>query len=621
MSQNPNQSLHLNQPELVSLSLSQQLSESLHHHNHHPLQKIQPESEQDVPHPPDQQIDYFHPQAAESTLVPKTPLHHQSQPQPQPQLQPQEQEQELSFVIPTTGKQRLPRKYFCKTCNQGFTRKHNMVSHELIHSSLKPHVCNICHLKFRRIHDLKRHEKLHTGEKPYSCEKCSRRFARPDALTRHQNSANACLGSTNNINNAANTINNSVNNIHNGFTNGETSSGSSCSQDMSFNSRPLNHMRSGGSVGSSDDTPQRPALAVNQQDERDSSATSNSTGVSSHFSSNSNEPATSGDSTTTHDMNCIPTLKTIGLSPEDLERKQNIRSHSNQEFGSKHQQMMEKQPRSQSFDNKAYSAFNRYISSNSLKTTSGSAFTPNPIYPLTFYPFPQFNNSNNNTNNNGNQNSHISLPPLSVPHQPQSQTSFVPQMTPHHPPVNAQHGSLPVITGGGTTVYGDESQQIQRSDLSNVSTLVLSKSSPGLQGLNPIPTPVKFPPNPATILRSNSINNSFMIPSLGGRPQSLPTNAGHQTHSQKFSNQGNTPSAPASNTSQIGQSTWGPPQNRRAMITSLPPPSQMLNPSGSNSATKPGQIRNIPQPSEIRHESSLTSTSASDDYFKPKPHE
>lgn len=86
------------------------------------------------------------------------------------------------------------KKFFCKICNQGFTRKHNMVSHELIHLSSKPHVCTVCDLSFRRIHDLKRHEKLHLGEKPFHCEKCNRRFARTDALTRHLNSPNACPG-------------------------------------------------------------------------------------------------------------------------------------------------------------------------------------------------------------------------------------------------------------------------------------------------------------------------------------------------------------------------------------------------------------------------------------------
>lgn len=96
----------------------------------------------------------------------------------------------------------MQKKYFCKVCDQGFTRKHNMASHELIHSSSKPHVCRVCDSKFRRIHDLKRHEKLHTGEKPFHCNKCTRRFARPDALIRHQNSQNACSGNTHTISRA-----------------------------------------------------------------------------------------------------------------------------------------------------------------------------------------------------------------------------------------------------------------------------------------------------------------------------------------------------------------------------------------------------------------------------------
>lgn len=94
----------------------------------------------------------------------------------------------------------MPKKYFCKVCDQGFTRKHNMASHELIHSSSKPHVCRVCDSRFRRVHDLKRHEKLHTGEKPFHCTKCTRRFARPDALIRHQNSPNACSGNAHSLN-------------------------------------------------------------------------------------------------------------------------------------------------------------------------------------------------------------------------------------------------------------------------------------------------------------------------------------------------------------------------------------------------------------------------------------
>lgn len=93
-----------------------------------------------------------------------------------------------------TGYMNSEKKYFCNTCGKAFSRKHNLVSHELIHSQVKPHICSVCSLSFRRIHDLKRHEKLHTGEKPFKCEYCPKSFARPDSLVRHQNSQNACLG-------------------------------------------------------------------------------------------------------------------------------------------------------------------------------------------------------------------------------------------------------------------------------------------------------------------------------------------------------------------------------------------------------------------------------------------
>lgn len=87
----------------------------------------------------------------------------------------------------------LPKKYFCGVCHQGFTRKHNMVSHELIHSTARPHTCHACKKLFRRVHDLRRHERLHVGDKPFECNKCLRKFARRDALRRHLNSPNACV--------------------------------------------------------------------------------------------------------------------------------------------------------------------------------------------------------------------------------------------------------------------------------------------------------------------------------------------------------------------------------------------------------------------------------------------
>ena len=114
-----------------------------------------------------------------------------------------------------------------------------------------------------------------------------------------------------------------------------------------------------------------------------------------------------------------------------------------------------------------------------------------------------------------------------------------------------------------------------------------------------------------------------MIPALSGsRPQSLPANIGHQTYLQGgHPNQGNitagvtgaTGGTPISNPTQIGNSNWGPSQNRGAFISSLPPPSQLLN-----SASYSGTNRNVSQQLELKADGS-SSQSAQDHHFAPRP--
>ncbi|PVU99508.1 hypothetical protein BB559_000635 [Furculomyces boomerangus] len=49
----------------------------------------------------------------------------------------------------------------------------------------RPFKCPTCEQSFSRNHDLKRHIKIHTGIKPYKCKRCNKRFGRSDALKRH----------------------------------------------------------------------------------------------------------------------------------------------------------------------------------------------------------------------------------------------------------------------------------------------------------------------------------------------------------------------------------------------------------------------------------------------------
>ncbi|KAI8900537.1 hypothetical protein BC833DRAFT_518127, partial [Globomyces pollinis-pini] len=46
--------------------------------------------------------------------------------------------------------------------------------------------CVSCELSFTRKHDLIRHERIHSGIKPYQCVRCGKGFVRKDALKRHQ---------------------------------------------------------------------------------------------------------------------------------------------------------------------------------------------------------------------------------------------------------------------------------------------------------------------------------------------------------------------------------------------------------------------------------------------------
>ncbi|KAJ1893768.1 hypothetical protein LPJ66_005566 [Kickxella alabastrina] len=52
-------------------------------------------------------------------------------------------------------------------------------------SPARPFKCETCEQSFSRNHDLKRHVKIHSGVKPHKCHKCGKSFGRSDALKRH----------------------------------------------------------------------------------------------------------------------------------------------------------------------------------------------------------------------------------------------------------------------------------------------------------------------------------------------------------------------------------------------------------------------------------------------------
>lgn len=84
------------------------------------------------------------------------------------------------------------KKFECTQCHKRFTRKQNLISHEMIHKDMRPYICPKCNRAFRRKHDMRRHEKLHMHKKPFACSKCGRSFSRADALLRHEKSRSGC---------------------------------------------------------------------------------------------------------------------------------------------------------------------------------------------------------------------------------------------------------------------------------------------------------------------------------------------------------------------------------------------------------------------------------------------
>jgi len=65
----------------------------------------------------------------------------------------------------------------------------------------KPFKCQTCQQTFSRSHDLKRHIYTHTGIKPFKCEKCGKSFSRRDALNRHSKGEINCIRYLNKLNN------------------------------------------------------------------------------------------------------------------------------------------------------------------------------------------------------------------------------------------------------------------------------------------------------------------------------------------------------------------------------------------------------------------------------------
>ncbi|PIK50496.1 hypothetical protein BSL78_12626 [Apostichopus japonicus] len=67
----------------------------------------------------------------------------------------------------------------------GLGYRSNKITHEKIHSDVRPFQCTFCGKRFRQQSVLKAHERIHTGERPYRCGICGKAFKQQGHVKEH----------------------------------------------------------------------------------------------------------------------------------------------------------------------------------------------------------------------------------------------------------------------------------------------------------------------------------------------------------------------------------------------------------------------------------------------------
>nr|CAD7424290.1 unnamed protein product [Timema monikensis] len=87
-----------------------------------------------------------------------------------------------STLAKTSSVERLMK---CEICGGCFKNRSSLLSHQLIHSGVKPHKCDECGKFFIRRSQLTRHFLMHTGKRTVKCDECGRRFTMKYNLKAH----------------------------------------------------------------------------------------------------------------------------------------------------------------------------------------------------------------------------------------------------------------------------------------------------------------------------------------------------------------------------------------------------------------------------------------------------
>ncbi|KAH3843486.1 zinc finger protein 710-like [Dreissena polymorpha] len=79
----------------------------------------------------------------------------------------------------------LEKRWQCVLCEKSYTSKHNLVTHILDHSGIRPHLCLRCGKYFRQLSHLNAHMLTHDKVRPHECQVCRKCFTQTGHLKRH----------------------------------------------------------------------------------------------------------------------------------------------------------------------------------------------------------------------------------------------------------------------------------------------------------------------------------------------------------------------------------------------------------------------------------------------------
>ena len=71
----------------------------------------------------------------------------------------------------------------CTHCENFLKKKHDLKSHNLTHTGVKPYQCSKYNKAFTHNYNLTIHMRIHIGERPYTCSQCNMHFITNSKLT------------------------------------------------------------------------------------------------------------------------------------------------------------------------------------------------------------------------------------------------------------------------------------------------------------------------------------------------------------------------------------------------------------------------------------------------------